>query len=322
MNKVMKIVGVLLAAVLLISFSDAFAAEKVLYYHTDPVGTPLAMTDSQGNVVWKAEYKPFGEEHTVTGSADNNRTFVGKEKDSESGLSYFGARYLNSNTGRFIAPDPVGAIDPKTGKENSIILHNPQRQNQYAYGLNNPYKYVDADGRTPAHLLLAIVGAGASAFGYNMLSPSTANTPGVGEPTIASQTTGEFLLDVAMMETGGRAIAYAGGKLLQRVMNESGEIFLARLSGMLREASQGKGNYGLGSATRQEAELMGQAWVGDGYTVASNGTTLSTDGLRIYRPPSAKPNSPYSTTGVQANFEQKMTRGGQPYSNGHLDILD
>jgi len=214
----MKMIIFLLAVVLLFSSSAAFSAEKVIYYHTDPAGTPLAMTDSAGNVVWKADYKPFGEEHTVTGSAENKRTFVGKEKDSESGLSCFGARYLNSGVGRFITPDPVGPVDPHTGKENSLILHNPQRQNQYAYGLNNPYRFVDVDGRTPAHLLLAIVGAGASAFGYNMLSPSTANTPGVGEPTIASQTTGEFLIDVAMMETGGRAIVAGGKAILSRLM--------------------------------------------------------------------------------------------------------
>jgi hypothetical protein len=41
-------------------------------------------------------------------------------------------------------------VDPITGKENSVILHNPQRLNQYAYGLNNPYRYVDADGRWSA----------------------------------------------------------------------------------------------------------------------------------------------------------------------------
>jgi RHS repeat-associated protein len=306
-----KILSILLAVVVIFSSAATFAAETVVYYHTDPAGTPLAMTDSRGNVIWKADYRPFGEEQSVTGTAENNRKFVGKEKDTESGLSYFGARYLKSDVGRFISPDPVGAVDPITGKENSVILHNPQRLNQYAYGLNNPYRYVDADGRI-AWFIPPLIAAG-SAFGYNMFSPSTANAPGLGESTIASQTTGEFLVDVAMMETGGRAIAYAGGKLLQSL----------RLGGLLRDAAQGKGNFGLGTATRQEAELMGQAWVGEGYTVASNGTTLvSADGLRIFRPPSAKPNSPYTTTGVQANFEQKMTRGGRPYSNGHLDILD
>jgi len=50
-------------------------------------------------------------------------------------------------------------------------------------------------------------------------------------------------------------------------------------------------------------------------------TLVSSDGLKVYRPPSAKPNSPYATTGVQANFERKAANGGRPISNGHLDIL-
>ncbi|OOS03542.1 hypothetical protein B0189_09220 [Moraxella cuniculi] len=78
---------------------------------------------------------------------------------------------------------------------------------------------------------------------------------------------------------------------------------LARLSGILREASRGKGNFGIGQATRSEADLLGKAWVGKNYKVASDGKTLvSADGLRQYRPPTTK-NSPYATTGVQANFE-------------------
>jgi hypothetical protein len=47
---------------------------------------------------------------------------------------------------------------------------------------------------------------------------------------------------------------------------------------------------------------------------------VSADGLRVYRYPSSKPNSPYATTGVQANFESKMSPTGRPYANGHLNI--
>lgn len=93
--------------------------------------------------------------------------------------------------------------------------------------------------------------------------------------------------------------------------------------GILRDAAKGKGNFGLGSGTRAEADKLGKAWVGDGARVASDGKTLvSKDGLKVYRSPSAKPNSPHATTGVQANFERKIEVGGRPISNGHLDILD
>jgi RHS repeat-associated protein len=125
----------------------ALASEQVVFYHTDPVGTPLAITNSTGAVVWQADYKPFGEENTVTSSAANEWRFVGKEKDTETGFSYFGARYQNAVTGRFIAVDPAGAVDEKTSRTNDKMLLDPQRLNSYAYGLNNPYTYIDPNGK-------------------------------------------------------------------------------------------------------------------------------------------------------------------------------
>lgn len=120
--------------------------ETVTYYHTDQTGTPLAMTDSQARVIWRATYLPFGEEYNVNGPLKNNRRFIGKEKDVETGLSYFGARYLLAEHGSFGAPDPVRVVDPANGKINSTILADPQRLNLFSYSLNNPYRYVDPDG--------------------------------------------------------------------------------------------------------------------------------------------------------------------------------
>lgn len=147
--------------------SRGFASEQVFFYHTDPTGTPLSMTDSNGSVVWKADYKPFGEEHAVTGSAANDKRFVGKEKDEETGLSYFGARYEDARIGRFTAVDPVRAVDPMTGKTNEKLLLNPQRLNVYAYGLNNPYRYVDSDGKNPLLIAVGLITLG------EMIMPQT-----------------------------------------------------------------------------------------------------------------------------------------------------
>jgi len=118
------------------------------FYHTDPAGTPLAMTDASGTVVWRADYLPFGEENLISGTWANDYKFVGKEMDKETGLYYFGARYMEAMIGRFMSPDPVGVVDPKTGSVNNKTLRNPQRINLYAYGLNNPYRYIDPDGNT------------------------------------------------------------------------------------------------------------------------------------------------------------------------------
>jgi hypothetical protein len=93
----------------------------------------------------------------------------------------------------------------------------------------------------------------------------------------------------------------------------------AEQSGILRTAARGKGNFGLGSASADDANALGRAWVGDGYRVASDGKTLvSESGLRVYRPPSFKPKLGKN----QANFEYRVEgqRTGRTLGNGHLDI--
>ena len=110
------------------------------------------MTDKSGKVVWRADELPFGEEYQTEEMLErNDRRFLGKQLDRETGLVYMGARYLDPRTGRFTRPDPVGLVDPATGKVNRQMLLNPQRLNRYVYGLNNPYKYVDPEGMSAKH---------------------------------------------------------------------------------------------------------------------------------------------------------------------------
>ena len=95
----------------LIFATISFAANKVFFYHTDPAGTPLAMTNDTGAVVWRADYRPFGEEQSIDPQTkENDMRFVGKEKDKEAGLHHFGARYMKDEIGRFITVDPGGPI--------------------------------------------------------------------------------------------------------------------------------------------------------------------------------------------------------------------
>jgi len=135
-------------------FSQAGSgSEKIFFYHTDATGTPLAMTDESRNVVWRADYKPFGEEWESTQTIENNRRFVGKEKDSETGFSYFGARHFEARIGRFVSTDLIGPINIREGKINEQILLNPHRLNLYAHSLNNPYRFIDPDGNSPRDIL-------------------------------------------------------------------------------------------------------------------------------------------------------------------------
>jgi len=89
-------------------------------------------------------------------------------------------------------------------------------------------------------------------------------------------------------------------------------------AGVVRQAHQRKGNYGLGSASRGEAAQLGKDFVGPGYRQSTQdpGILISKDGLRQYRPPRYKPRMGRS----QANFERRFEPGGMFNANGHLDI--
>jgi RHS repeat-associated protein len=115
-------------------------AQTVTYIHNDPFGSPVMATDANGNVVWKETYKPYGERVNNSPAAiDNSIGFTGKSFDASTGLSYMGARYYDPVLGRFLGVDPK-EVHP--GDVHSF--------NRYAYANNNPYKFVDPDGRQPA----------------------------------------------------------------------------------------------------------------------------------------------------------------------------
>ena len=112
------------------------AAETITYYHNDALGSPVAATDEAGNLLWQEAYRPYGSRLLKEDGGTNDTWFTGKQEDSGTGLSYFGARWYDPNIGRFMAIDPVGF--------NAGNIHS---FNRYAYANNNPYKFVDPDGR-------------------------------------------------------------------------------------------------------------------------------------------------------------------------------
>ncbi len=81
------------------------------------------------------------------GSSPQMAVVTGKQRDYESGLDYFGARFNSSNLGRFMTPDPFIPFNLKKDKFQAWIS-NPQHWNKYPYALNNPLLYVDPSGMT------------------------------------------------------------------------------------------------------------------------------------------------------------------------------
>jgi len=106
----------------------------------DPLGSPLILMDKDSNIVKRYRFDPFGNLEAQWGTEPNHYLFTGKEKD-RSGFYYFGARYYNPRLGRFVTPDPEPRVP--TGE----YLKNPQLLSPYAYCINNPFRFIDPDGR-------------------------------------------------------------------------------------------------------------------------------------------------------------------------------
>ncbi|MBW2021145.1 MAG: RHS domain-containing protein [Deltaproteobacteria bacterium] len=86
-------------------------AKGMYYYHLDHLGTPQMMTDKNGEIVWKADYEPFGEaEVDMDSTVVNNFRFPGQYWDGETGLHYNYHRYYDPKTGRYLTADPIGLL--------------------------------------------------------------------------------------------------------------------------------------------------------------------------------------------------------------------
>lgn len=83
--------------------------QKVYYFHTDQIGTPLELTNSEGEIVWQATYRSWGSiEHLAVNEVEQNLRLQGQYLDSESRLHYNTFRYYDPEVGRFTTQDPIG----------------------------------------------------------------------------------------------------------------------------------------------------------------------------------------------------------------------
>ncbi len=130
------------------------------YYHSDHLGSATVLTDSDGDVYQRIEYTPYGECWVETEAEDLNYLpykFTGKEMDEETGLYYYGARYMDPIYSRWLSTDPaIGDYIPGAGKGTAEEfgklpgmggVFNHINGNLYHYAGNNPVRYVDPDGR-------------------------------------------------------------------------------------------------------------------------------------------------------------------------------
>ena len=175
----------------------AVNANGTRYTTSDHLGSPRVVTNSSAAVASRHDYMPFGEElfnggRTVGmgyGAADGLRQkFTSKERDNETGLDYFLARYYSSTQGRFSSPDEFTggpdelysfAANASANPTFYADLTNPQSLNKYQYSYNNPLRYTDADGHCPEceQLLKDTVVGGAKGVANTVIDASnTINT--------------------------------------------------------------------------------------------------------------------------------------------------
>ena len=148
---------------LVAEYGNASSVSGPLYNTADWLGSTRMVSNAAGAPVEFRDYAPFGEEigpgvgarpasavsqlyvapayPSVTPDV-NKVNFTGKERDSETGLDFFGARYFSAAQGRFTSPDWSEKPEPVPYSD----LTDPQSLNLYAYVRNNPLKNRDLDG--------------------------------------------------------------------------------------------------------------------------------------------------------------------------------
>jgi len=113
------------------------ASNECDHYFSDHLGNSRFVWSLAG--FNQSDFYPFGGERVISSGTSTHYKFTGKERDSESNLDNFGARYFTSSMGRFMSSDP----DDLSG---AMHMEDPQSWNGYSYVRNNPLNLTDPTG--------------------------------------------------------------------------------------------------------------------------------------------------------------------------------
>jgi len=204
--------------------------ESMEYYHYDALGSVRLVVsyphDSMTYTISRHDYLPFGEEiqpgtfgrarNLGYGTGDTTpQRFTAKERDPESNLDYFGARYYSGAQGRWTSADKPFADQQAA---------DPQSWNLYGYVRNNPLGYVDPDGKSPTlvtggvgfliGVVAGAVGSTGAQFIRNGYSFKNFNVQDVGAAAAGGGVSG-FLAGVtlggSLIVQGAAGVAVVGG---------------------------------------------------------------------------------------------------------------
>jgi RHS repeat-associated protein len=172
--------------------------------------------------------------------------FTGKERDAESGVDYFGARYYGSSMGRFMSPDPSGLLAQNPA--------DPQSWNMYAYARNNPLINIDPTGLDCVYANDA--GNGVESIDHDSNSGECGQNGGSWAPGYVNQSWAHFntntnMFQVASLNNNGSLTAnytmFAAGATTQWNDNESS--CTSGCSGFSQTGAQGLADQLVGNST-------------------------------------------------------------------------
>lgn len=185
--------------------------QNVYYYHYNQINSTLALTDANGAVINAYAYDTFGQITNRSGNIYNPFTYVGANGvvDDGNGLYFMARRHYDANTGRFLQRDPAGFAGGV---------------NLYAYGNNNPIKYIDPDG---AFYREATAGAASSLLYYAATTTPTGwGAAGVFFAGYALYSAGSNLYDlVSRAAPGNEANRAMNSNMIERVNNDPGQYW-------------------------------------------------------------------------------------------------
>jgi RHS repeat-associated protein len=119
------------------------------YELPDGLGSVRQLADSQGYLVQRYDYSPFGEMLASEGQRANSLRYTDEQWDSDAGLLYLRARWYDPATGRFTTRDPFRGF-----------AEFPQTQHPYVYAGNDPINLTDHSGKLFFIPVLIVAAAG------------------------------------------------------------------------------------------------------------------------------------------------------------------
>jgi RHS repeat-associated protein len=195
----------------------------IKYYITDHLHSTAMFVDKAGTaaaILDDNDFYPWGGLVPGVGKTTSNNHYkmTGKERDTESGLDYYGARYYGSGMGRFMSPD--WAAKPATVPY--AEFGDPQSLNLYSFTRNSPIIRVDGDGHDANGM---------------MARPGQAGILGAGNGGLATTMWGDFVTETRSAQvtnpdgsrtTISNTVTYQQGTSSQPAQQQNGDVAAAK----------------------------------------------------------------------------------------------